>query len=587
MDISLFYQLRDRLYASAGAGCNVINEDFRLKRAVESFEPLSKANKVFAKLYSMCNELFTSEKPAPILADCIALCDALAVTQGTFKDNSITFEKEGVKSCKPSEIRYSVLSNLNGNIESKDPRIINWYLNSLESNTLKSVINFFGKDLVPMLKEKVDLTNPKEKGNIVEYVGILAGADENDWYISLAENEENPIAVRSEAVANLAYDKSNAERLLEIYNTSKGKVKDSAGLALVKLDTPESEIILKKITAKFAKKNVEYIKVSRNKIAIDFALEYAEKAFEIFNKTVSERKNYDYDLAIEMLKNKPEAEDVLFYLSNQDGKIIRMFYTCNMLIENLAGNNNEEFRVLIENLYRRNPEYFGVAYVMLNELENRGVKNSELTEIINKHRDFFIRKFENIKYDNVKKCYILEKNSLNDGKIDDILELLTDTSYLANKKKLLPSKKNDEENNFKDLYSERACNVLKNIFNSACESDKDKIYKYMIEFYKAVVNTRPNECAFKILCINEQQYIKENPHLVEDLVMYNLESGWISDYIIEEIPRDIIDTAIIPLYKKLRTLQNKRYKNGNISMQIMYIERFLNNNGYDTETIKF
>ncbi|MDE5854485.1 MAG: hypothetical protein K2H19_05420, partial [Ruminococcus sp.] len=152
MDISLFYQLRDRLYASAGAGCNVINEDFRLKRAVESFEPLSKANKVFAKLYSMCNELFTSEKTAPILADCIALCDALVVTQGTFKDNSITFEKEGVKSCKPSEIRYSVLSNLNGNIESKDPRIINWYLNSLKSNTPKSVINFFGRDLVPMLK---------------------------------------------------------------------------------------------------------------------------------------------------------------------------------------------------------------------------------------------------------------------------------------------------------------------------------------------------------------------------------------------------------------------------------------------------
>ena len=73
MDISLFYQLRDRLYSTAIAGCSVINEDFRLKRAVESFEPLSKANKVFARLYNMCSELLTSEMPAPVLADCIAL----------------------------------------------------------------------------------------------------------------------------------------------------------------------------------------------------------------------------------------------------------------------------------------------------------------------------------------------------------------------------------------------------------------------------------------------------------------------------------------------------------------------------------
>lgn len=592
MDISLFYQLRDRLYASAGAGCDVINEDFRLKRAVEAFEPLSKANKVFAKLYSMCNELFTSEKPAPILADCIALCDALAVTQGTFRDSSETSEKEGVSSCEPSDMRYSVLSNLNGKIESRDPRIINWYLNSLKSNTpdylKESVINFFGRDLVPMLKERVDLNNPKEKGNIVEYVGDLAGADENDWYISLAENEEISTDVRAKAVRNLVFDKSNAERLLEIYNTSRGKVKDSAAFALVKLDTPEAEIILKKVTAKFAKKNAELITVSRNKIAVDFALEYAEKAFEDFNKTASERKNYDYDLAIEMLANKPEIEDVLFYLSNQDGKLIRMFFTQYLLIGNLAGNNDEEFRVLIENLYKRNPEYFGVAYLMLNALENRGVKITDFPEIINQYREFLIGRFSYIKYDNVKNCYMLERNTLDDGRIDDILEVLTDTSYLENTKKLLSSKKEQEkEERDKNADAERACEVLESIRSSASEKDKDRIFKLMIDFCKAVMNNSPNEKAFMILLRNEQQYIRENPHLVEDLVMYNL--GWnvISYNTFEEIPRDMIDTAIIPLYRKLKTLTGKKYPRGNVSMLIGDIELFLRSNGYDTATIKF
>ena len=48
-----FYELRNRLYASAAAGCAIITEDFRLKRAVEAFKPMSEANKVFGKLYRM------------------------------------------------------------------------------------------------------------------------------------------------------------------------------------------------------------------------------------------------------------------------------------------------------------------------------------------------------------------------------------------------------------------------------------------------------------------------------------------------------------------------------------------------------
>ena len=51
MDIKPFYELRTRLYLSAAAGCSVISEDFRLKRALENFKPLSEANKVLGKLY--------------------------------------------------------------------------------------------------------------------------------------------------------------------------------------------------------------------------------------------------------------------------------------------------------------------------------------------------------------------------------------------------------------------------------------------------------------------------------------------------------------------------------------------------------
>lgn len=590
MDISLFYQLRDRLYASAAAGCCVINEDFRLKRAVEAFEPLSNANKVFARLYNMCSELFTSEKPAPLIADCIALCDALAVTQGTFRDGSETAEQTGVSGCEPADIRYSMLSDLQENINSKDPRIVNKFLDFSEASSSSNAFAYFeeyimnfGRNIVPLLKKKTDLTNPKTNGKTVKYVGILAGADENDWYISLAENEENPPAVRSEAAANLAYDKSNAERLLEIYKTSKGKVKDSAGLALVKLDTSESEIILKKVTAKFAKKNAEYIRVSKNKIAVDFALDYAEKAFEEFNKKASQKK-YDTDLALDMLANKYEAEDVLYYLSSQDGSIIRMFSANDVLLQNLAENKDEKFRVLIENLYRRNPEYFGRAYFMMNAFENRGVKLSDLSQTANKYRDDFIRRFENIKYSNTKKCYMCGENAIDDGKLYDILEFLTDTSYLAKASILLALNKKKDEERFKDICSELACRTVNKIFDSAAEQDKDRISELRIDFFKAVMKTRPVQMAFVSLCQNEPQYISENPHLLEDLIMYSLTGGWVY-YVFDEIPRDIIDTALIPVYKKLKTLKDSKYPSGNVSNQLRYIELFLKDNGYDTSAI--
>ncbi len=81
MDISPFYELKNRLYASAAAGCGSISEDFRLKRAVENFETLSKANKAFRKLYDLCDNLLQSENPYTDRPDCIGLADAISVTQ--------------------------------------------------------------------------------------------------------------------------------------------------------------------------------------------------------------------------------------------------------------------------------------------------------------------------------------------------------------------------------------------------------------------------------------------------------------------------------------------------------------------------
>ena len=86
MNTTPFYELHDRLYDRAAAGCASIAEDFRLKRAVENMAPLAEANKTFARLGNMCAKLFTEPEPALLLADYIALAGALAVVQGSFQD---------------------------------------------------------------------------------------------------------------------------------------------------------------------------------------------------------------------------------------------------------------------------------------------------------------------------------------------------------------------------------------------------------------------------------------------------------------------------------------------------------------------
>lgn len=86
MNTTPFYELHDKLYDRASAGCASIAEDFRLKRAVENMAPLAEANKTFARLGNMCAKLFTEPEPALLLADYIALAGALAVVQGSFQD---------------------------------------------------------------------------------------------------------------------------------------------------------------------------------------------------------------------------------------------------------------------------------------------------------------------------------------------------------------------------------------------------------------------------------------------------------------------------------------------------------------------
>lgn len=80
-------------------------------RVVENMAPLAEANKTFARLGNMCAKLFTEPEPALLLADCIALADALAVVQGSFQD---------VPESRHSTLEYDVREPLKTDLKSEN-----------------------------------------------------------------------------------------------------------------------------------------------------------------------------------------------------------------------------------------------------------------------------------------------------------------------------------------------------------------------------------------------------------------------------------------------------------------------------------
>ena len=396
MNIMPFYELRTRLYSCAAAGCSAINEDFRLKRAVDDFASLAEANKAFGKLYNMCGRLFSEENTALLLADCIALADALAVAQGGYADNSETSESVFSADVPNKEnAPYSAVNALADKIEKAgqtlenltadeklllgDPRILAAFIKKSDVNSCyfaefaEMICSAYGKSIVTLLKNAVGMSSEKASGNQVAYVAEIAGYDENEWYMTLAHNENAPQGVRLKAIEALGRDVRNGQELLDIYNTEKGKVKNAAMLEIAKLGIPEADEILTKMKAKFKQTYWQYFAVSPSAAAVGFAREMIGKAFG---------GSYDKDKpgiddVISLMHNKSGEDDCFMKIAEYISQHNNGYYIGNneemlnnVLISNLANKPNDEYKALISRLYEADKKSFFRAYFFLRFTED-------------------------------------------------------------------------------------------------------------------------------------------------------------------------------------------------------------------------
>lgn len=537
MNTAPFYELHDRLYDCASAGCASIAEDFRLKRAVDGMAPLAAANKTFARLRDMCERLFTEPEPAILLADCIALADALAVAQGLYTN---------AEKSRPGTVEYDVEYNMEAGWRSVkslwaailtksqhlkqldrheyallgDPRILEQFICASGekgeniSAFAREMCAAYGDSIVPLLKKSLDMSDEKASGVQVDYIADTVGNAENDWYLSLAENEEAPQNVRIKAIQALGRDRGNALRLLDFCRTEKGKVKIAALIETARLDPPGFDEILKKLTAKYKDSYLPIICASPSRAAADFIRSRLDEALAADQKSRPELKQVMSTAA--MMINKKDIDDCFLraveYAEKHPaspGGASELRELNAVLINNMFPDPDGGFRAMTLRLHENEPEAFFAAWCVAMLADDPDAVAAELKKRISHKSSYaaFDILEEGIRYSESDGRYIFEEEiPVSYGNIpsrvltmplfermpESFIELLGDTSMLG-------------DVSIKSEYAERErCMFLSRAIDTAAPADADMIKAQAVKYALAAIKTTPLYDVLSLILNNSQ-----------------------------------------------------------------------------------
>ncbi len=242
------------------------------------------------------------------------------------------------------------------------------------------VCQIYGDSIADILKDSVETS-----GKQIKYVKNLRGDKENDWYISLYENTENSENVRKEAVVALSCSENNTEKLLEIYKTEKGKIKNAAVMALAKLSPKEADPIFAKMAEKYKDSYEEYFSESSGEVCTKFIIDRIMGKFGngkmSGSGSTSDHPPQLYPRTIEnLLQNKTgeNADNAYLVLRGSVKERLKAYTDLNLtaalnysLIHTLCNpKKREEAKAQITRLYERDSKYFMQAKTFLDITEN-------------------------------------------------------------------------------------------------------------------------------------------------------------------------------------------------------------------------
>lgn len=458
MDITKFYEMRKRLYALAASGTALISEDFRFKRAVEEFGAEMASSKPMMKFYALCTELFTTEKPADKLGECIALADALAVVQGGFADGSETIKSTArFSDANGSQFTYSEINGAVSKLSAMnlqlfydsdaknelymDDRVLAAFLKMLDRTELPPISFIFeenyGRELIQILKNNMRGFSDKAKVNSIRLIGKMAGAEENELYVSLAGDEGQSAEVRAEAVLAMKYSSENAEHLKELYYTEKGKIKSAALTALGRFDIPETEEIWEKLLENEKKSDLKYLSASCSHVITEYVRKDIFGAIDDFRNSSDHERSVRLFRLRDMLRSCYDCEDIMILLIKQN---LLVNDITELLIDNIREYPDDEgYRRLIERVYAQSGEALP-AWLIMNMTSGGDCFSDAQNFMASDMFDPLVRITENIRYCGAVEKYIMPMSFLyprggNWAAVDDevvkkIAELMSDTQYI-------------------------------------------------------------------------------------------------------------------------------------------------------------
>lgn len=533
-----FYELRNRLYASAAAGCALIAEDFRLKRALEGFKPMSEANKVFGKLYAMCDALISSADPASDIIDCIALADALAVTQGTFADDSDTFEPVPVNFIKPSHLTYNQTEMYREKIRKipygsqeldedfyksiPDPRLLYQFMEITGKNggdiahMLLEAYTIYGDDFISVLFGALDTANKNATGNQLRFISYVTKDEYNEQFIKYAEDEEMPQGIRIAALEAMQYKPENADILETVYKTSKGKVKNAALLSLAKMNAPAAEAPIKKMADKPKAAHYEFLCASGGEAATEYAIKENLYILEhgINNKDTAHPFWMGYT---KLLENKKNITDILGKIAENRAKgtvcsVPRYGNSSGLgeiLVHDLLNHDDEEYRTMTKELYEKYPVIFFYPRFLLQLMED---PTDSIKKMNANHRqnDGTIASFLELLFTTPDGWYrIKNERSLSEGDYtnvklfksipDDILDFITDPAeaYSADElEKLFPN--GTQRQHVMDDMKQK-CSLFFKLVKTCQPCDREKVNAAVERFAWGMIQNYPSDEAMRLL----------------------------------------------------------------------------------------
>lgn len=261
MNLQALYDLKERLSHAAIAGTGLMQEDFRLRRAVESLAPLAAANPVFGRIAAAAKALLScpeGERSTRLL-DVLSLVDAVVYTQGVSNvPGELTVLPEGSGSY--TQASYSVLQPLMtalGGTGSgrttlirdtwqshpeyfRDFRVLPLVVGALNDNyaelaeMIGQILMQIGSSVIPLLKQGFDPGGKAGMARRVRLIARLAGDSEHEWLRAILP--ETKKEVREAVILALGNCADNVQLLLDLCQTERGKLKEAALHAAARMD---------------------------------------------------------------------------------------------------------------------------------------------------------------------------------------------------------------------------------------------------------------------------------------------------------------------------------------------------------------